>query len=106
MFFFLSGEPPRIPPKHNPMKPPVSANITVGEDVCLPFGQSVDINCVVIAGTPPIDYSWTREPSSTVISENSTLTVTQTGTYTCTANNSFGSDNASTNVFGMLELIS
>ena len=73
--------------------------------MCLPFGQSVDIDCVAISGTPPIDYSWTREPSSTVISKNSTLTVSQTGTYICTANNSFGSDNASTNVFGMLGYI-
>ena len=99
---FLSGVPPTINPPTNPniTQPPVTMNISVGENVCLPFDQSVDIDCVAM-GTHPITYTWTRQPNSAVIGTNSTLTVTQTGIYTCTATNAFGSDNASSTVFGM-----
>ena len=100
--FLPKGVPPGISIPVPDPQPPVGINVSVGEDVCLPFGQSANISCVATSGTEPISYSWTRHSSSTVISTASTLTVGQTGTYNCTATNAFGSDTASTTVFGKL----
>ena len=75
-------------------------NVSVGENVCLPRGQSVNINCVATSGSPPITYAWRMEPNEAVISTNNILTVSQIGTYNCTATNLVGSDSASTTVFG------
>ncbi len=104
-FYFFSDAPPTITtPVTDPNLPPAFMNVSVGENVCLPFGESVDIDCVASSGQEPITYSWRMEPSTDVISTSNTLTVDQLGTYNCTASNLVGIDTASSTIFGKLLL--
>ena len=74
--------------------------MSVGDNICLTAGEMVSIDCEASSGTLPITYEWRREPSQDVISTMTRLTVSETGTYTCTARNDVGSDTGTSTVFG------
>lgn len=60
------------------------------------------LDCTVESGTPVVGYEWTIDGSVVVISTQSEISVTDTGSYTCLAINSFGSDEATSIVTGGL----
>ena len=90
--------PPVLPPDST--DPPTFMNVSVGENACLPLREMLSIDCEASSGTLPINYVWRRDPSQTSISTMRILTVSETGTYTCTATNGGGSDTGSSTVFG------
>ena len=56
------------------------------DTVCIREGTSVTLSCTVIAGTPPIDYTW-FDGQGTVLSNLPFLTVNTPDNYTCNAAN-------------------
>ena len=43
------------------------------------------LDCTVLAGTPPVSYSWTA--NGVEVSQNPTLLISESSNYTCRASN-------------------
>ena len=68
-------------------------------------GATANLTCEAMAGDLPISYSWTGPNGQEVFPGDTDGTISVTlsasgdyGTYTCTATNEFGVDNATTEV--------
>ena len=95
-------------PSKPPDSPPVIADsgdtILIGCNVCVRESideeeVTVDLNCTVIEGTPPLSYTWdsntTEDGAQEDISDEEVLTVREQGQYNCAVANIEGSVMAS-----------
>ena len=87
--------------------PPGDVTVRVGSPVYIIDGNTVTINCNLVAGTPPVTIRWLRNgmPEDPPRGDVTTITVTDYNdgdVFTCRADNNIGFDMEMTtiNVFG------
>ena len=101
----LLGDPPDIdegsPILLGPLVQPGNKMVVIGTSITVLSGYNVTINCSILAGSPPVNFTWYRNGILYSTENVSSITITDPengDNFTCRADNHIGFDSKSTNI--------